>query len=781
MCHTNEHKSDKVYFSVQVDPVPFGQKPHGTQIAGIKQRLAVQKPQTIDVRTFAQRIGVQGRTFNTAILENGSKAENWKSQQLFCIDIDNEDKNAKKGKKKQSQKPLTVEQVLKRCKEYSITPNIIYETLSSTPEWLKFRIVFIADKIYTNGAERDKVQLALMSIFPECDSSCKNRDRIFFGGKNILYIDEYTKFNGEQVIKLLPQVTKPKMSNPAQKKLSFTEKNDLAQLKKDFDFLGYIKSHFEIDSEKEEKDYIVISPCPICGHNDDFVYYKSTNSFYCFGQTGEKGGSIIDFLMYTQNISSKDAIKQIYKLSGKSLPCRKYRKSQNRQTAKCETGKIPNWWDSENKQILEDVFCDEILATQEMKCINKKLYTINGFVSEEELTKKIYDKICSYCTKDTAKRAIALLKCLKIKCYTPPLSLDIDRIHLKNGTLNIKTLEFTEEKYFCMNRLNVSYNPTAPAPQIWLKFLNDLLEKEDIRTLQEYMGYLLIPTTKAQKMLTIVGNGGEGKSRIGVVISEILGDNGSVFGEVKDLDNGSKARFARDKLVGCLAFIDDDTQLSALEKTSFLKQLVTAERPLEVERKSEQAQQVLLYSRVIVFGNGTLSALYDKSDGFYRRQIILKTKEKRKDRIDDKDLSQKLIAEKESIFLWCFEGLQRLLKNNFDFTISDSAKNNLEESRHNGCNILDFLESENDFEYCTDGEITSKDFYRAYCDWCDSNETQPFTNRTFISFLNNNANKYNLKYSNSVISKSNGKRVRGFRGAKSTKDYSTAVITYKNI
>ena len=48
-------------------------------------------------------------------------------------------------------------------------------------------------------------------------------------------------------------------------------------------------------------------------------------------------------------------------------------------------------------------------------------------------------------------------------------------------------------------------------------------------------------------------------------------------------------------------------------------------------------------------------------DGFYRRQLVLTTKGKRPaGRMDDPDLAQKMKAEVEGIFLWAFEGLQRL-------------------------------------------------------------------------------------------------------------------------
>ena len=43
--------------------------------------------------------------------------------------------------------------------------------------------------------------------------------------------------------------------------------------------------------------------------------------------------------------------------------------------------------------------------------------------------------------------------------------------------------------------------------------------------MQEYLGYCLIPSTKGQKMLMLIGKGGEGKSRIGVVMNAIFGLN----------------------------------------------------------------------------------------------------------------------------------------------------------------------------------------------------------------------------------------------------------------
>ena len=73
---------------------------------------------------------------------------------------------------------------------------------------------------------------------------------------------------------------------------------------------------------------------------------------------------------------------------------------------------------------------------------------------------------------------------------------------------------------------------------------------------------------------------------------------------------------------------------------------------MDIETKGKQSVQRQLYVRFLCFGNGSLSSLYDKSQGFYRRQIILHTKDKPADRPDDRHLIDKLRSEKEGIFLW---------------------------------------------------------------------------------------------------------------------------------
>ena len=425
-----------------------------------------------------------------------------------------------------------------------------------------------------------------------------------------------------------------------------------------------------------------------------------------------------------------------------------------------ENKELPVWYDG--KKVNEVLFCQEFLRVHPMVCVKGSFFTVDHRITDErELRKRIYDMLRSYDRSSVAKHVDGLVEVLRSEAYLEDLPVQTDRIHVANGTLFLDG-GFTEEKTFCRNRLPVCYDPAAMPPVRWLQFLSELLNEEDILTLQEFMGYCLLPTTKAQKMLMIIGKGGEGKSRIGVVMRALFGEN-MANGNLTKVETN---RFARADLEHVLVMVDDDMKLEALPQTNYIKTIITAELPLDLERKSRQSYQGELYCRFLGFGNGSLKALYDRSDGFFRRQIILTARRRDRDRIDDPYLSEKLIAEKEGIFLWCLEGLQRLIAQNYAFTISDRARENMREAVSDGNNAVEFMASEGYIELKADEEISSRQLYSIYEQWCTDNAMKPLSQRSFWLFLSENQDTYNLEATNN-IRLPDGKRVRGFWGIRS--------------
>lgn len=419
--------------------------------------------------------------------------------------------------------------------------------------------------------------------------------------------------------------------------------------------------------------------------------------------------------------------------------------------------KCPEWYDG--KHVNEVKFCEEFLREHPMKSVNGTFFTVDGRVTDEDkLRREIYEMLKPYFSTGLGKRVNNLLEALRLEAYTPDLPIQRDRIHVANGTLFLDGT-FSSEREFCHNRLPVAYNENAKLPETWLRFLGELLYPEDMPTLQEFMGYCFLPTTKGQKMLMLIGRGGEGKSRIGVVLRALLGSN-MATGSIAKIES---SRFARADLEHELVMLDDDMKLEALPQTNHIKAIVTAELPMDLERKGQQSYQGDLYVRFLGFGNGSLKALYDRSEGFFRRQIILTTKPKDAYRLDDPFIAEKMCAEAEGVFLWCLEGLRRLISNDYRFTLSERAHENMAEAVSDGNNAVDFMRSEGYIRLKADAEASSRDVYAVYKLWCEDNVLHPLSARSLSAHLNENQREYNIEPTNNLYLPG-GRRVRGYLG-----------------
>lgn len=444
------------------------------------------------------------------------------------------------------------------------------------------------------------------------------------------------------------------------------------------------------------------------------------------------------------------------------------------------------WVDSKGK-VRETAYCQYLLEKHPMMCLKQKLFDQNGEVDEDALLYEVHSDLRDFVLDNLAKKEKQVLDALRIETYTPEWKPQLDRIHLQNGTYFLDEWGFVPEKELCLNRLPVGYQPDAPAPTKWLEFLDGLLIPEDILTLQEYLGYLLIPSTKAQKMLVMTGKGGEGKSRIGLLLKKLF-EEASHSESILRIETN---RFASANLEYKLVMVDDDLNMVALPETRNIKSIVTAEDRLCIERKNKQAVQGLLYVRFICFGNGNLVAAHDDSDGFnrkdsrftyirnsifaicnptnvandinvglrWRRQILITVKDRDPARVDNPFLIEELSEERPGILLWMLEGLHRLLANRYQFTISERSIQNLEAAMADSDNLTQFMQATAYVRFKPDTEERSTYLYRAYTKWCEDNLESPVPQKKFSQFLLKNAGKYGLTFSKHIEGK-----YRGFRG-----------------
>ena len=155
----------------------------------------------------------------------------------------------------------------------------------------------------------------------------------------------------------------------------------------------------------------------------------------------------------------------------------------------------PDWYNG--KKIDEVQFGRAFLEQWPLKCVNGTLYTLDGPVEDEsEIKQRILENIEEYVTSGLSKKVTNILETIKLLAFSDPFPIEQDCIHLQNGVYHLPDGSFQESRLFCQNRLPVRYDPKAASPDRWLTFLHELLDDADIPTLQEYLGYCLIPSTK---------------------------------------------------------------------------------------------------------------------------------------------------------------------------------------------------------------------------------------------------------------------------------------------
>ena len=169
-----------------INTTQYQTKPTNDDVRKIKNQLVYESKEY----TLADLIDAvkHGCTICPAYIDashEAHRAEYWKSQQIFLIDIDNADKQ---HNRLTDDKYITISKAQQLLADNDIHAFFIYKSFhnkdqtNTEPEFAKFRICIRLDELITNNSERERIIKALLSLFGDAaDANCKNADRIFFG------------------------------------------------------------------------------------------------------------------------------------------------------------------------------------------------------------------------------------------------------------------------------------------------------------------------------------------------------------------------------------------------------------------------------------------------------------------------------------------------------------------------------------------------------------------------------------------------------------------------
>lgn len=680
---------------VHIDKVGYEEKPNGLY-GKIKPRLQCDDTiQEIQISDLVEKIG-QGYAISPGIMSGGYSADNWNSQDLFMIDIDN-DTN--------SLQVLDLNKALEICKTNNIYPTFAYFTYSHSENIPRFRLAFVMNKTITDKKDRIKIIRTLISLFPNCDVKCDNADRIFLGtNKKTFLYNENATINMELIDNIITSSSKSN-SNLSSSVIVEGKRNntlfikacELSELN-----LSYEEIMPIIEKENNEKCNIPLPDKEIetlvksaIKHVNDIPPYiirtiKNNKPQY--------------------NVSSQLLAQFIRDNAHYFL----VKNNANEKT-------MIYWYeDGVYKNINDDMFKGYIKAY--IQDYRPELY-------RSSIVNEVY------------KDLITDLNFIN----QDKLNDNEDLINFTNGLYNIKTKELMKHTPNIMTTIQIpcEWNDTSDinAP-VFLSYIDKLTDNDTGKKslLLQYMGACIsnIKGHRFKKALFIVGDGDTGKSQLKSLIEKMLGKENYTSIDLSELEE----RFGTSMLYNKrLAGSSDMTFASVRELKQFKK--ITGGDSIFAEFKGCQGFDYV-YSGLLWFCCNRLPKFSgDNGKWVYDRIIVIRCNNVIPKSEQDKYLLDKMYAERESIVRLTINELQLAIDNGYEFVITDEIKKESELYRQTNSTIASFIN-----ECCTKRETyndncTCKKMYDVYVEYCKDNnngyaKTQKEFKQELIELSNSN-------------------------------------------
>lgn len=290
-------------------------------------------------------------------------------------------------------------------------------------------------------------------------------------------------------------------------------------------------------------------------------------------------------------------------------------------------------------------------------------------------------------------------------------------INVKNTRLDLRTgacLEFTPDAIE-FDRIPVTYDPSAYCAELD-KMLNRVFvgDRDVINLFEEMIGAILLKHSKYQKAFLFTGKGSNGKSTVLDLLKTFLGLDNYATLSLEEVTG----RFNKILLEHKLANIGDDIDNVVIKDTGTLKKM-TAGNAITVEDKGQKAYSAELYATHIYSAN-EIPRSFDKTDGFYRRWLIIPFDAKFTAEDPDYDplIEDKITTDTALSYLLNIgiRGANRLMRRG-KFTEPESVKNALENYKAENSTVLSWIEDKGlDMDYFL--ENSTDKAYSDFTDWC---------------------------------------------------------------
>ncbi len=264
------------------------------------------------------------------------------------------------------------------------------------------------------------------------------------------------------------------------------------------------------------------------------------------------------------------------------------------------------------------------------------------------------------------------------KNFTHPRYL----INVKNGVFNLETNELMKHnpKYCFQGILDILYDKEATCTN-WEKALKGMFKSDEdrIRT-QKWFGYQFVRENKEQVAHGYFGVSGSGKSKILMILRDLLGHDNVTSFQLQEFSNPNM--YALANLYEKYANINYDMSTAALKDISPFKSL-TGEDAITARNPYKEPFTFVNYAK-LSWACNKLPRIADEdlnTPEFRRRIMLTEVVKGHKD--DDKNIYYKFRSELPGIFNWAIEGYNLYLKEkgfNYNENIVDIWKEHMDKN-----------------------------------------------------------------------------------------------------
>lgn len=294
-----------------------------------------------------------------------------------------------------------------------------------------------------------------------------------------------------------------------------------------------------------------------------------------------------------------------------------------------------------------------------------------------------------------------------------------DIMSFRNGFLHVptRTLLPATPRLFITNALDFDYNPEAPAPAEWIRFLQGIWpnDPQAIEAMADMFGYMLTADTSQQKMFMLIGPPRSGKGTILRVLQSVVGLANRVSPSLSSLGT----QFGLQPLIGKRLGMISDARLSGkADQAPIVENMlrISGEDSITLDRKNREAWSGKLSVRFVLAANETPN--FTDASGALPNRFIMFKMEKSNLGNEDQGLTTRLLRELPGIVLWALDGLDRLRARGY-LLMPESGREIADEMREQASPVTSFVA-----DMCVLdplAEIDRSVLYQTWVDWCKGN------------------------------------------------------------